>query len=492
MKRFIVYLLVILMAGFTCFAQAQKEAAPEEVVEGRGTAENPVTITCVIKDLGDYLEMLDHMETELAKDEIFVNFEPVQIQEGSYSDAMGLLLQGGTIPDLMYFQGGDYQFAITQGILEDMNPYIENSKYLKDALDSHSFARLENYPYLLWVATPRNKVPLIRQDWFNQLQTADALMANPTIENYYAFFKEIQTKFTNGEVITCQGASDGLTEIDMMFGQAFGNTTSWVKNSDGNYIYKNVSAGELEKLEFYAKLYKEGILDNEYQSKKYSAKEQDFYKGIAGVVLGTQNTVVPKYETKMIAANGEQAALVALPPAKGEDGVCIFAPVAVDKETRGWAISKFSAHKQLVFDILDWLAGGRGAMLDQYGYEGVSYEITADNKLNILDTSWWPRFHETIKNFDPKMEYQDKLPLFAYPIMKEATQMASEHTALDNAFMIPEELVTEWDAATIVYKEFAADFVSGKKTATDWEAFVSEWYDMGGKAVTDYANEVLK
>jgi len=490
MKKLVAMLLVLLV-GFSVFANAQKE---EKVVtaEQKGTAANPTVITCVIKDLGDYQEMLNQMEIELAEDGIFVKFQPVQIQEGSYADAMGLMLQGGTIPDLMYFQGGDYQFAITQGILEDLTPYISNSKYLKDVLEDHTKARLANYPYLLWVATPRNKVPLIRNDWFSQLPTGKTVLENPTTENYYNFMKEIQTKFTHGPVLTCQGATDGLAEIDMMFGQAFGTSTSWVKDSNNKYVYSKVTESELKKLEYYARLYKENLLDNEYLSKKYSAKEQAFYKGQVGIVLGTQNTVVPKYETKMIAANTPDATLAVLPPAKGPDGVCVFSPVAVDKETRGWAISKTSQHKQLVFDILDWLAGGKGAMLDQYGIKGKDYNITADNTIQILNDGWWPRFHEALKNFNPGMEYEGNKPLFAYPIMKEANDMVNAHTKLDNSFMMPEELTTDWDAANLVYKEFAADFVSGKKTAKDWDAFVKEWYAMGGTSVTEYANKILK
>ena len=70
--------------------------------------------------------------------------------------------------------------------------------------------------------------------------------------------------------------------------------------------------------------------------------------------------------------------------------------------------------------------------------------------------------------------------------------MANASLILDNSFAIPDELSTEWDAATLVYKEFAADFVAGKKTSADWKAFVAEWNAMGGKAVTDYANKILK
>ena len=122
-KRLIVVSLVLLLA-FSVFAQGAKEET--KAVSSAATKDNPTVITCVIKDVSDYLEMLDKMEVLLAEDGIYVDFQPVEIQEGSYADAVSLMLQSGNIPDLIYFQGGDYQFGITQGILEDLRPYIQS------------------------------------------------------------------------------------------------------------------------------------------------------------------------------------------------------------------------------------------------------------------------------------------------------------------------------------------------------------------------------
>lgn len=72
--------------------------------------------------------------------------------------------------------------------------------------------------------------------------------------------------------------------------------------------------------------------------------------------------------------------------------------------------------------------------------------------------------------------------------MRVATQIVNDHTVLDNAFMIPKDYITDWDAATQIYNEFTADFVSGKKTRADWCEFVKEWYAMGESSVTEYTN----
>ena len=58
---------------------------------------------------------------------------------------------------------------------------------------------------------------------------------------------------------------------------------------------------------------------------------------------------------------------------------------------------------------------------------------------------------------------------------------------MDNAFVIPEEHIVNWDAAETKLAEFTADFVIGNKTEADWDAFVEEWNSVGGAAVTEYA-----
>ena len=56
-----------------------------------------------------------------------------------------------------------------------------------------------------------------------------------------------------------------------------------------------MSSKQKEKLAFYADLYAEGLLDNEWISKKWDTKESAFYNGEAGVISGTQGSVCLLY-----------------------------------------------------------------------------------------------------------------------------------------------------------------------------------------------------
>ena len=331
MKKLISVLLVLTMILSLSGCTKEDKSVPSEdskVQDSTGNKENdesqdiqkdttPVTIKAVMKDMSAddevSVKFLDTVSSGVSKQlgrEIHIELAP--ISEGSYSESMSLLLQSGAIPDLMYFQGSDYQFAVTQGILEDLNSYVDSSTYMKELMQPYNKERMENYPYLLWLSPDRIKVPVVRQDWFDATESGKTLMKDPTPENYKAFFQELKEKNNLKAAYTVPG---DITELDTVFNQAFGETKTWIKE-DGSYIYCKVSNAEKEKLAYYAELYKEELLDNEWLTKKWDTKESAFYSGEVGAVSGTQGSVVNVYNNKMTAQNGESAKLLILPPGK--------------------------------------------------------------------------------------------------------------------------------------------------------------------------------
>ncbi len=448
----------------------------------------PITITAVIKDMSaddevsvKFLETVSKGVSEQLGKEVMIELAP--ISEGTYSESMSLLIQSGDIPDLIYFQGGDYQFAITQQILEDLTPYIEGSTYVKAMMQPFNEQRITNYPYLLWLSPDRVKVPVVRQDWFDATETGKTLLADPSPENYKAFFKELKEKNNLAAAYTVPG---DITELDTVFNLAFGIDKTWVKEGD-SYVYNKVAQVQKAKLAYYAELYKEGLLDNEWLTKKWDTKESAFYNGEVGVVSGTQGSVVNVYNNKMVEQNGEAAQLAILPPAKGVGQG--YTPSDVNKESRGWAISSYSENKDAAFAILEYMASPEGQILDKLGYEGEHYNIKGDEYvLTDKISEWWPRFHESIAVFDTKISTDT--PYFSGPALT-SLDMVNQYSSFGNAFVLPDEYTTNWDAGEALYAEFAADIISGRKSIDEFDTFVEQWNSLGGVDVTTYANEIL-
>ena len=126
---------------------------------------------------------IERIEKALKAQGTDLDIQIVDLPSSGYADALGVMLLSGDIPDLIYFQGGDAKMA-DQGILEDLNPWIEKSPNLKAALWPHNIERLKNYPYLLYVYPPRAPQPVIRKDWLEKLGIA----APTTVDEYEAFF----------------------------------------------------------------------------------------------------------------------------------------------------------------------------------------------------------------------------------------------------------------------------------------------------------------
>lgn len=450
-------------------------------------AEDVTTLRVVLKGISMEDERqkvwFDEYNKALAEAGIPAKLEVVEMQSGTYSDNLALMLSGGDIPDIIYFQGGDQVFA-SQGVLEDLTPYIENSKYVKDALEDFQKERLANYPYLLFVTPALTPVPVIRTDVLEGCESAEAVLADPTIDNYTKLFEELKA---DHEAVW--GLDGSLKGINAMFDQAFGLTTTWVKDDSGKYVYGRVSDKSLEQLKYYADLYKKGIIDQDYLNANWEVKENDFYGNNTAIISGNQGAVIDLYNSNQKAANGDGAALTVLPPAKGEAQG--YLPLDVSKESRGFAISAVSENKDLAFQVLDFAVSAPGRVLDLMGTEGADYTVK-DGVYTLLPAhdNWYANFFETFKNFDlgamdPETPYWSDAAL-------SSAELTAQYSSMDNAFVIPEEHIVNWDAAETKAAEFMADFVIGNKTEADWEAFVEEWNNVGGAAVTEYANTVLK
>ncbi|RRD95150.1 extracellular solute-binding protein [Clostridiales bacterium COT073_COT-073] len=469
--------------------EQSKDEKKEDTKEQTAAPAEPVVIKAVIKDMSPDDEVsvtfLKHVSEGVSKMlGQNVTIELVPISEGTYSESVGLLLQSGNIPDLIYFQGGDYQFAITQQILENLNPYIEKSEYIKKMLQPSNAERLKNYPYLLWLSPDRIKVPVVREDWLNATESGKKLLEDPSPENYKAFFREIKEKNKAKAAYTVPG---NIAELDTVFNAAFGVNTTWVKQGD-SYVYSKITDGEKNKLAFYASLYKEGLFDNEWLSKKWDTKEQAFYTGEVAVVAGTEGAVVNIYNSKMIKQNGETAKLVVLPPAKGLGQS--YTSSNVSKESRGWAISAYSEHKEQAFAILEYMASPEGQILDKLGYEGEQHKLE-DGVYTLTDkiSEWYARFHESTAAFDVK--FNPQTPFFSEPA-ENSLNMVSKYLSFDNAFVIPGDYITNWDAGQSLYLEYAADVISGKKSIDTFDDFVTEWTQTVGPEITEYANKNIK
>lgn len=468
MKRILLSCLILTISVSGIFAAGSEE-------EPAAASSDVTTIRIVGKDFSPNDEMnvlhLQNIETGFeAATGKKVKLELVSVPEGAYGEKLNLMLMAGDIPDLIYFQGGDEVMA-KQGLLLDLTDYIAGSEVMQDVMMDFNKERLANYPYLLWLAPPRARTAVIREDWFNEAGGKIPV----TINDYYQLFSTIKKNHPDAAVVTDTGNTG---RMDFTFNQAFGVTATWLKEN-GSYIYSKVSKAEKDKLAFYQKLYSEGILDNEYITTKWDTMEDKLYTGKVAGVFGTAGIVLDIYNDKLMDRQG--VGLVALPPA---DGISRGYTVSSAKETRGWAISSTSENPELVFELLEFLASDEGQFLDRYGIEGVHYTLEG-NKVVFTDQKgdWWPRFHEV-------MSWDAPTPLLG-PAGLKGWDFILKYAVSDPDFPIPEDLSPTWDALGNLYKEYSYKIISGEYSIDKFDDYVAEWYKLGGDDITEYANSIL-
>ncbi len=455
------------------------------VVEEQGSLNNPSVVKILMKDMNPQLEDIQlfevTLEQNLEKQGLYVDIQILDSPVGRYQEVVPLAVRTGQItPDLVYFQGGDIPLS-NEGFLTDLTPFLENAKYIPNIMQEHNRDRLENYPYMIWLSPARVSVPVIRKDIFEQLSTGEALMAEPTLENYYNFFVELKSKFD------MSFTADSIQRMDSVFDSAFGITSSIVKEG-GSWVYSQVSNNTREKLNFYARLFDAGLMDNEIFTNTWDVAEAKFYEGKSGVIIGTAGAVINIYNNKIVGLYGDQAELVVLPPAKGV--AFHYASVDTSKETRGWAIHSGSQVKEVAFALLDYMASPEGRMIDLIGLEGMHYNITDSEIIKTeASLSWWPKVWESVYNFTP--EYSLSEPVLSVA-GSDSLEKISTYYASDNNILLPDTYITNFDSMMVIYTDYLADIIRGKKTTDSFDSFVKEWNDNGGTIISEYLKTVME
>ncbi len=499
MKKVVSLLLVLAMmltlAACGGTAEAPKAEAPKadapaaEPIEvgAIGSPDAPVTVKIVVKDVfpdeEDVINLCAAINEKMAAQGNYVDVQFVEPPASGYASAMPLAVMNGEVDaDIIYFQGGDKPVA-DQGLLEDLTPYIAGSENVKSLMDESNVAKMESYPYLLWLAPPRVSTPVVRTDWLEGVASYETLVADPTPENYLTFFKELKEVNGAKHAFCCYA---DIGNLDAFFNHAFGVTGTCLQEN-GEWIFSKASQAEKAKLEFYAKLYAEGLLDPDYLTLTWDVVEQRFYDGDAAIIAGTAGGVVQVYDQKMLSLYGDSAALTVLPPAKGVSQS--YRSIDTTKESRGLAINVDSEVKDAAWAVLDFMASPEGRILDKVGLEGIHYNIEGD-KIVFTDkfAGWGARFWDTTNNFNPT-------PALAAPVLTPAAQdsldKVNEYMVMDHNLLIPEELTPQWDAMNQLYNEYAADIVRGIKPIDAFDEFVAKWYENGGNDFHDLLQETF-
>lgn len=227
-------------------------------------------------------------------------------------DKLNLLMANNEPYDIVKLSGAQYNRLAVQGALEPLDELLaEHGQGLLGATPAEFFenAKVDGQIYGIPEKHPRGFVGsalAINQKLLDELD----MQVPTTIDEFYELLVAIKEK---KGIVPMTGFESIIPEIS----GAFGVVTNY-EVQDGKLIHRLEGPGMQEYLSFMNKLYKEGLIDQEWPVNKSETIQQKFTTGKAGIM--TYGWGIAPAVTDALKKNDPDAEITLITSLKGEDG----------------------------------------------------------------------------------------------------------------------------------------------------------------------------
>ena len=336
-------------------------------------------------------------------EETGLTLEFVELAAGTAAEKVPLMLAGGDMPDVFWALLSDAQILQNttqlvplEGMLEDFAPnslktYEElgtDWRTIAIAPDDHMYGMLSRYESLY--ENTGDGIQIINKKWLEAVNKE----VPTTLDEYYEVLKAFKEQDPNGngqadEIPYCfaedMWCASITNDIGMWgIGNGYGDTNSNFHIRDGK-VSGTVNTPEYrEYLEFFHKLYSEGLIDAE----GFSQNTEVFSNKIKNNQVGTYYS----WTALEYLSSEQEKDWVVLPTIAAKEGVQPVANGEIDRSTinkNGWVITTQCEHPEAALRLWDYLArdaeskmtvamGEKGTLWDEYP-EGGYYFVVPEN-----------------------------------------------------------------------------------------------------------------
>ena len=336
-------------------------------------------------------------------EETGLTLEFVELAAGTAAEKVPLMLAGGDMPDVFWALLSDAQILQNttqlvplEGMLEDFAPnslktYEElgtDWRTIAIAPDDHMYGMLSRYESLY--ENTGDGIQIINKKWLEAVNKE----VPTTLDEYYEVLKAFKEQDPNGngqadEIPYCfaedMWCASITNDIGMWgIGNGYGDTNSNFHIRDGK-VSGTVNTPEYrEYLEFFHKLYAEGLIDAE----GFSQNTEVFSNKIKNNQVGTYYS----WTALEYLSSEQEKDWVVLPTIAAKEGVQPVANGEIDRSTinkNGWVITTQCDHPEAALRLWDYLArdaeskmtvamGEKGTLWDEYP-EGGYYFVVPEN-----------------------------------------------------------------------------------------------------------------
>lgn len=307
MKKALVFLVTLTMLATMCsFGLAEADVVDEQ---GRIVRYGePVHLTAYFcRSMPRFNEGDDinhNVWIQRYKDLYNIDLEIVVLANGDdYKQKMTMAIASNQLPDLMYLDGNQYTQLAKAGKLADVTDLFDlycgdilrKTLMGKDGMvfqQSYVNGRLYGFTKTKGMIWPGSQL-YIRKDWLDNLGLELPKTFDDVVKIAYAFANDDPNrsgkKDTYGLALNNEMVKDSdygsLQGVVAAFG---GFTNTWVLDEETNTVsYGALREGTKKGLEVLAKMYADGVIDQEFGVKKPDAVGEDIAAGKVGMYYGT-------------------------------------------------------------------------------------------------------------------------------------------------------------------------------------------------------------
>lgn len=386
---------------------AESTAPSDESGEAPASDREIITITINAADEGVSFDPANDAVAAEIYERFGIQFVPQNIQLTDGNEYT-LLAASGDLPDVMYAEPLYYldQFNsfVDQGYIreipQEMIDKFPNVKNIIETSDScavdleihgghYMLPKPDSMDRSLYIAERRGI--FYRKDWAEKFGITEA----PTnTEELYTMLKHFTEDDPDGN-----GAKDtwGLSaakagELRIWFIAWGVDNQNWVKAEDGTWTHGQLTPNNIEPLEFFRQMYKEGILDPEFAQVDYKQTQQKLAGGTVGAITRNADTdwingvIVEQFG----AANPDKDPFetIGLIPILSKDAASepLMHKYLLDMTATEFSADCTDEQLERYLEFHDWAMTDEGVGF-KLGIEGQDWEKSADGHYVIIPTA---------------------------------------------------------------------------------------------------------
>ncbi len=483
-------LCLLLALGMATTAYAYDGNAPisDEPVELSMMTTNSSTLRYDFENMSWCQEILKRANVKLDME---------LIDSSAYNDVLKTRLAAGVdLPDIVFLGDGFVDTSMTYinaGLFVDMTPYFEKDGYnLKKRYETEAYADMQarltcedgSMYYVPIFNTPSVRSIVINLDWLKEL----GMEVPTTTDEFYAYLKAVKETDLNGNgkndevplflrpgFLQCFSAMWG---IDLTVGYA-ADEQGVVSCSYANSNYRSF-------LEYFNKLYTEGLLYNEFATSTSDMQNALLSNNRAGSlvryatgIVGTNQVMNPDFDFE----NGELV-MDNIAPLTGPFGDKAYN--GLDLLAGTFAITRDCKNPEMAFRLLDYFYSEEAINLLYAGIEGVDYElvdgVVAPSQAVLLNENNYVQLQGSNFGGFPRVLGSVTLKQAQSPLQQKidaSIKDLSQYVTLplSACFESPEEIeVTQMYAADLnsYFEEMLIAFVTGTRSLDEFDTYLKE------------------